>query len=797
MADVKLKPPAEFRVLKAEPELEVVRAPKADVPKVDVEDEGEAAPKRDPEVEVADAAVPNILPLVVVARLLSEADVAAGAGEPKRDPEDEGDMTAVPNTLPLVEVPRVLPEVANVVVGEPNRDPEDAEADVPPPNTLPVTLETEVVLAVEVVVGELKSAPDDEESDAAVPNILPEADEEGAVALKSDPEETVALNKLPLVVVVDETPEADDVVAGEPKRDPVGVGDAEAANMLPLEVVAELPPETVDGGINSEEPDKVFEFEKILAVEVAFVDVTVLTGDGILFIVTAEVPLKRLPDEENRLPEDAVAVPPNKLPDWVVMEDVFENKLPVLVDSPPGKILLFVVVVLLLNKLGAAVGDVVSTLVVVEAVVVEVPPFVLPDVVAVVPPNKLDEVAVIPPNNFPGDDDGPPNMLALVLAVPPLKMLPVAGAPEFSNKLPLLDGPDPPKALVPNEAVGGEISFSGTLSSMIYKVGGSTSLIFSNKFLVSFDLPEVLPAATDVTIEVAAEVVIGSPVPEVVTEAEEVVRGVNDGVPVSVTRDVFENKLADVVVSVELGALKDKVFVLLDMEGKQEVALDGITLLKRLVDAVGDLKEKVAPNEGGELAVAVLPTVETTAKVEGKDNDEPGVVAENPTVEDDEDAPLNEKAEETEGSEDCAEDTAVLVVSDTEAVPKIDEAVSKLRDTVVERFVPLGVVLGTFDTIDESASKGLALLVPSSSLTLGVWGGVMSSYCTFPRLTLPTDAAAIEGTPLNENPVLLFLDAAFSLSFVVGTLGILAVCLTDEKGLEVLDSEGDPKSTDF
>lgn len=760
MADVKLKPPAEFRVLKAEPELEVVRAPKADVPKVDVEDEGEAAPKRDPEVEVADAAVPNILPLVVVARLLSEADVAAGAGEPKRDPEDEGDMTAVPNTLPLVEVPRVLPEVANVVVGEPNRDPEDAEADVPPPNTLPVTLETEVVLAVEVVVGELKSAPDDEESDAAVPNILPEADEEGAVALKSDPEETVALNKLPLVVVVDETPEADDVVAGEPKRDPVGVGDAEAANMLPLEVVAELPPETVDGGINSEEPDKVFEFEKILAVEVAFVDVTVLTGDGILFIVTAEVPLKRLPDEENRLPEDAVAVPPNKLPDWVVMEDVFENKLPVLVDSPPGKILLFVVVVLLLNKLGAAVGDVVSTLVVVEAVVVEVPPFVLPDVAAVVPPNKLDEVAVIPPNNFPGDDDGPPNMLALVLAVPPLKMLPVAGAPEFSNKLPLLDGPDPPKALVPNEA-------------------------------------EVLPAATDVTVEVAAEVVIGSPVPEVVTEAEEVVRGVNDGVPVSVTRDVFENKLADVVVSVELGALKDKVFVLLDMEGKQEVALDGITLLKRLVDAVGDLKEKLAPNEGGELAVAVLPTVETTAKVEGKDNDEPGVVAENPTVEDDEDAPLNEKAEETEGSEDCAEDTAVLVVSDTEAVPKIDEAVSKLRDTVVERFVPLGVVLGTFDTIDESASKGLALLVPSSSLTLGVWGGVMSSYCTFPRLTLPTDAAAIEGTPLNENPVLLFLDAAFSLSFVVGTLGILAVCLTDEKGLEVLDSEGDPKSTDF
>lgn len=682
VADVKLKPPEELKVLKAEPELEVVRAPKADVPKVDVEDDGETAPKRDPEDEVADAAVPNTLPLAVVARALSEADVAAGAGEPKRDPEDEGAMAAVPNTLPLVEVPKVLPEVANGAVEEPNSDPEDDEADVPPPNTLPVTLETEVVVAV-VVVGELKSAPDGEESDAAVPNIPPEADEEGAAELKSDPEETVALNKLPLVVGLDETPGADDVVAGEPKRDPVGVGDAAAANMLPLDVVAELPPETVDGGKNSEEPDKVLEFEKMLAVEVVFVDVTVLTGDDILLIVTAEVPPKRLPDEENRLPDDEVAVPPNKLPDWVVMEEVFENKLPAFVDSVPEKILLFVVAVLLLNKLAAGVGEVVSTLDV-EAVVLEVPPIVLPDVVAVVPPNKLEEVTVIPPNNFPGDDDGPPNMLAVVLAVPPLKMLPVAGPPEFSNKLPLLAGPDPPKAFVPNEA-------------------------------------EVLPPATNVTVEVPTEVEIGSSVPEVV-------RGVNDGVPVSVTRDVFENKLADVVVSVELGALKDKVFVLLDIEGREEVALDGITLLKRLVDAVGGLKEKEAPNAGGELVAAVLPTVETTAKVEGKDNDEPAAVAENPPVEDDEDVPLNEKAEETEGSEDCAEDTADLVVSDTEAVPKIDEAVSKLRDTVVERFVPLGVVLGTFDTRDESASKGLALLTPSSSLTLGVWGGVMSSY---------------------------------------------------------------------
>lgn len=683
VADVKLKPPEELKVLKAEPELEVVRAPKADVPKVDVEDDGETAPKRDPEDEVADAAVPNTLPLAVVARALSEADVAAGAGEPKRDPEDEGAMAAVPNTLPLVEVPKVLPEVANGAVEEPNSDPEDAEADVPPPNTLPVTLETEVVVAV-VVVGELKSAPDGEESDAAVPNIPPEADEEGAAELKSDPEETVALNKLPLVVGLDETPGADDVVAGEPKRDPVGVGDAAAANMLPLDVVAELPPETVDGGKNSEEPDKVLEFEKMLAVEVVFVDVTVLTGDDILLIVTVEVPPKRLPDEENRLPDDEVAVPPNKLPDWVVMEEVFENKLPAFVDSVPEKILPFVVAVLLLNKLAAGVGEVESTLDVVEAVVLEVPPIVLPDVVAVVPPNKLEEVTVIPPNNFPGDDDGPPNMLAVVLAVPPLKMLPVAGPPEFSNKLPLLAGPDPPKAFVPNEA-------------------------------------EVLPAATNVTVEVPTEVEIGSSVPEVV-------RGVNDGVPVSVTRDVFENKLADVVVSVELGALKDKVFVLLDIEGREEVALDGITLLKRLVDAVGGLKEKEAPNAGGELVAAVLPTVETTAKVEGKDNDEPAAAAENPPVEDDEDVPLNEKAEETEGSEDCAEDTADLVVSDTEAVPKIDEAVSKLRDTVVERFVPLGVVLGTFDTRDESASKGLALLTPSSSLTLGVWGGVMSSY---------------------------------------------------------------------
>lgn len=199
--------------------------------------------------------------------------------------------------------------------------------------------------------------------------------------------------------------------------------------------------------------------------------------------------------------------------------------------------------------------------------------------------------------------------------------------------------------------------------------------------------------------------------------------------PVSVARDVFENKLAVVVVSTELGALKDKVFVLLDTEGREELALDGITLLKRLVDAVGGLKEKEAPNEGGEVVVAVLPTVVTTAQVEGKDNDEPeAAVAENPTAEGDEEAPLKEKAEETEGSEDCAEDTVILLESVKEAVPRPDEAVSKLRDTVLERFVPLGVVLGTFDTIDESASKGLALLAPSSSLTLGVWGGVMSSY---------------------------------------------------------------------
>lgn len=513
VADVKLKPPVEeFSVLNAEPELEVVRAPKADAPKVDVDDEGAAEPKRDPDDEVADAAVPNTLPLEVVAKPLSETDEVAGDVEPKRDPDDEGATAAVPNMPPLLEVTTVLPEAANDTAGEPKRDPVDAEADVPPPNTLPVTLETGVVFAAEAVVGELKSAPEDEESDAAVPNIPPEAAVEGVVELKSDPELAVPLNKLPLVVGADEIPGADDMGAGEPKRDPVGEGDVGAANMLPLDVVAELLPETVDGGKNKEDPDKVLEFENILAVEVVFVDVTVLTGDDTLFIVTEEVPPKRLPDEEKRLPDDEGAVPPNKLPDWVVVEEEFENKLPVFVGSAPEKMLLFVVAVLLLNMLAAEEDAVVSALDV-EAVVVKV-------VVAVVPPNKLEEVAVFPPNNFAGVDDGPPNMLVPVPAAPPLKILPAAGALELPNKLPLLAGPDPLNVLLPSEAVDGEISFSDTMSSMIYKFTGSALLSFPNTILVSLDLPGVLPAATGVTVKGAVEVVDGSSVPEEATVAE-------------------------------------------------------------------------------------------------------------------------------------------------------------------------------------------------------------------------------------------------------------------------------------